>query len=144
VSEKTYLASSLSSLVSRIVDSFLWQGRVNTFALKTEPDNVLVVVDSHQDLAPISGKAIWPIHVLPGIHAAELAREIWDHLDWTDIAPNDGKAKDLFDHILDCDLPIEDADQCSAVVELDPWLVDEKTLSAKGWWCRRIVWKWRG
>lgn len=139
--EKIYLAPSLSALVAKIIHSNLLQGRDNCFALKQEPDEILVVVDSHQDFAPISGRAIWPIRVLPGKFAAELAREIWDHLDWMEIAPNDGKTNNLFDHILDCDLLIADADQCSAVIELDPWLMNDKMLSTKGWWCRWVVWK---
>jgi hypothetical protein len=136
---KRYTAPSASQLVAKLMNLGLKQNYEHAFSLKGDVNEVLITVDSSDDFRPISGKAIWRIEVAPSKHAASIARQIWDALDWTEIAPADGSCKDLFEHIHNCGWPLIDAHKCSAVNHLDPFLKTANELEDKGWECRWIV-----
>lgn len=139
---KSHTATSVDQLVHKLIwELGLQQGYEHTFSLKNDPNEVLITVDASDDFRPISGKAIWWIEVSPSRHAASIAREIWDELDWTDIAPTDGPCPNLFEHIHKCGHPLIDAHRCTAVIELDPYLKSVSGLEEQGWACRWIVWK---
>lgn len=117
----------------------LQQGYEHTFSLKKVPNEVLVTVVASDDFRPISGKAIWRIEVSPSKYAASIAREIWDELDWTDIAPTDGSCRNLFEHIHNCGHPIIDAHRCTVVIQFDSHLKTVNKLEEQGRECRWIV-----
>jgi hypothetical protein len=133
--EKIYQAGTVRGLAKKATGT-IWQGTTSKFALNSDPDEVLCEVDSRQPFGPVSGRAVWVIHVLPGPLAADLAREIWWQLGWSDIAPEDGLTQDLRGHLRLCGVDEDSSAGCTAVQQLDPDLISDQQLMTQGWWCR--------
>jgi hypothetical protein len=133
--EKIYQAATIRGLAKKATGT-IWQGTTSEFALNSDPHDVLCEVDSRQPFGPVSGHAVWVIHVLPGLLAADLAREIWWQLDWSEIAPADGLTQDLRGHLRLCGVDEDSSARCTAVQQLDPDLISDQELITQGWWCR--------
>lgn len=133
--DRIYRAATVPGLAKKVTGT-IWQGSTTAFALNSDPDEVLCEVDSRQPFGPVSGHAVWVIHVFPGPLAADLARKIWWQLDWSDVAPEDGATRDLRDHLHLCGVDENTSAGCTAVQQLDPDLKSDADLISQGWWCR--------
>jgi hypothetical protein len=133
--DRVYRAATVRGLAKKVTGT-IWQGSTTALALNSDPDEVLCEVDSRQPFGPVSGHAVWVIHVLPGPLAPDLAREIWWQLDWGDIAPEDGTTRDLRGHLHLCGVDENTSAGCTAVQQLDPDLKSDADLVSQGWWCR--------
>lgn len=137
--EITYRCKDIPALARRIAGS-LYTDQIISFALTSDPDEVLCEVDTYGHISPTSGKTIYEIRVLPSVHAEDLARRIWDRLDWDEVAINGDIRATLERHIFECGLTFDEAYSCPAVQNASPQSGSSPGIGATGWSISRIVW----
>jgi hypothetical protein len=88
--ERIYRAKTAAGLAAKAVNGPFEEGTINELAFSEDPDEVVAVVDATGPVAPLTGKQVVRITVLPHHdQAQDLAERIWRKLGWDDIEGND-------------------------------------------------------
>lgn len=138
MNEIIYRSKDIAALARRVTGD-LYLGQILSFALSSDPDEILCEVDTYGKISPTTGTTIFEIRVLPSVHAEELAERIWERLDWDEVATVDGSETSLEQLIRESGLTLEQAYSCLSVQEVAPPLGTSPGIRKVGWSVRRIA-----